>query len=67
MPRTIEQLVNQQFLRWVEAERRFARDSEPPLPGIPKSTVSISGGRGALGGQVGRKVADYRDFRYHSK
>jgi cytidylate kinase len=67
MARTIEQLVEQQVLRWLDAQRQFAAKSEPPLSQRQLPTICISREFGAGAGRIGRQIAEHLGFHYYSR
>jgi len=73
MSRSIEQLVDQQVLRWM-AERKIAdRASSRPPPSETamreghRPVICISRECGALGGQIGRMVAERLGFSFYAQ
>lgn len=67
MSRSIEQLVNQQVLRWLQEQRHgagalalHAREAQRPM-------VTISREYGALGGTIGRGVAQALGFGFYGQ
>ncbi len=74
MSRTIEQLVDQQVLRWL-AERQIAdrpsiperRRSEPPMIERQRPIICVSREFGALGGQIGRIAAGRLGFGFYAQ
>ena len=66
MSRSIEQLVNRQFLRWVEQQKVLSK-REQPEASEQKPMISISREFGARGAEVGRSVAERLGFQFHSQ
>src|SRR6266540_839853 len=74
MSRSIEQLVDQQVLRWL-AERQIAdrlsgsppRPSEPPVAEAQRPVICVSREFGALGGQIGRIAAGRLGFGFYAQ
>src|SRR5687767_6032054 len=66
MSRSIEQIVNQQIMRWNEEQRvtlqRSARETREAPP-----VICISRQFGALGGEVGRRVAERLGFSFYGQ
>jgi cytidylate kinase len=67
MSRSIEQLVNQQVLRWMQEQRAaegalalHAREAQRPM-------VTISREYGALGGTLGRQVSHALGYEYYAQ
>lgn len=66
MARSIEQLVNRQFLRWVEHQKvQSKRDSTKADDQRPMIVMSRE--YGARGAEVGRLVAERLGFQFHSQ
>jgi cytidylate kinase len=66
MSRSIEQLVNQQVLRW-EEQRTAARRSTGPLREPAQPSLTISREFGALGGELGTRVARSLGFGFYAQ
>jgi hypothetical protein len=73
MSRTIEQLVDQQVLRWM-AERRIAdrtswrpESNDVAAPEAHRPVICISRECGALGAETGRLVAERLGFSFYSQ
>jgi cytidylate kinase len=66
MSRTIEQLVNEQFQRWV---REQGAAGKKPKPGKPdqQPMVVLSREYGGRGAEIGHKVAEKLGFQYHAQ
>jgi hypothetical protein len=67
MSRSIEQLVNQQVLRWLQEQRAntsalalHSREAQKPM-------ITLSREYGALGGTIGRDVAQALHFGYYAQ
>jgi len=67
MARSIEQLVEQQVLRWLDAQRQFSAKPAPPLSRKQRPTICISREFGAGAGRIGRQVAEHLGFHYYSQ
>jgi hypothetical protein len=66
MSRSIEQLVNQQVLRW-EEQRAVSRRSSSPAREAPQPVLTISRQFGALGGEVGKHVANALGYSFYAQ
>jgi cytidylate kinase len=74
MSRSIEQLVDQQVLRWL-AERQIAdrpyrmapRPSQPPVAEHQRPVICVSREFGALGGEIGRITAARLEFAFYAQ
>ena len=65
MPRSVEQLVNQNFLRWVEQQKVTSKQRSADSEQKPMIVMSREfGGRGA---EIGKKVSAKLSFQYHSQ
>jgi cytidylate kinase len=67
MSRGIEQLVERQVLRWLEEERVSLHPPEPPAEAAPRPVICVSREFGALGGEVGRQVAERLGFGFYGQ
>ncbi len=67
MGRSLEQLVNQQVLRWMEEQK--AKDTPPQseIRQIQKPMITISREFGAFGGEIGRLVAERLDAGFFAQ
>ena len=66
MSRTIDQLVNRQFLRWMETQKtQTKREQKEPVEQKPMIVVSRE--YGARGAEVGRLAAERLKFQVHSQ
>ncbi|MCK6535919.1 MAG: cytidylate kinase-like family protein [Polyangiaceae bacterium] len=66
MSRTIEQLVNRQFLRWVEQQKTQSKREQPEADD-QKPMIVVSREYGARGAEVGRLAAERLKFQFHSQ
>src|SRR5690606_41198056 len=69
MPRSVEQLVNQQVLRWL-AEQQRASEDRPPESRVETSQrpmITVSREFGACGGEMGRIVAEQLDIGFYAQ
>jgi len=66
MARSIEQLVNRQFLRWME-QQKVETKKQKPAGDDQRPMISISREYGARGAEVGRLVAGKLGFQFHSQ
>src|SRR5262245_22779156 len=66
MARSIEQLVNRQFLRWVEQQKVGTKGAEAQPP-EQKPMITISREFGARGAEIGRLVTERLGFQFHSQ
>lgn len=66
MSRSIEQIVNQQVLRWEEQRAAAQRASRPP-PELSQPVLTISRQFGALGGDVGKLVARNLGYSFYAQ
>src|SRR5690606_5459277 len=66
MSRSIEQIVNQQVLRWEEQRAAAQRASRPP-PEVSQPVLTISRQFGALGGDVGKLVARNLGYSFYAQ
>jgi cytidylate kinase len=65
MARSIEQLVNRQFLRWMESQKVQGKREQSDAEQKPMIVFSREfGGRGA---EIGRQVAERLGFQLHSQ
>jgi cytidylate kinase len=65
MARSVQQLVNQNFLRWMEEQKVSSKRRQADSHQKPMLVMSREfGGRGA---EIGRKVATKLGFQYHSQ
>jgi hypothetical protein len=67
MPRTIEQLVNQQVLRWIEEQRKEERGGHKPTREQQEPMITVSREYGARGAELGHVVADRLGFGYFAQ
>lgn len=69
MARGVEHLVNQQVLRWLEEQKKSTPDRVPPsrVREQQQPMITISREFGALGGEVGRRVAERLSIGFHSQ
>jgi cytidylate kinase len=67
MARTIEQLVEQQILRWIDSERQFAAKPKAASSPEQRPMICISREYGAGAGKIGRLIADRLGFHYYSQ
>jgi cytidylate kinase len=67
MSRGIEQLVERQVLRWLEEQRVSLRPSEPSAVETLRPVICVSRQFGALGGEVGRQVAQRLSFSFYGQ
>lgn len=66
MSRTLEQLVNRQFLRWME-QQKVQTKREQPETVEQKPMIVMSREYGARGAEVGRLAAERLGFQFHSQ
>jgi cytidylate kinase len=66
MARSIEQLVNRQFLRWV-TEQRTTTKREKVRESEQKPMIVMSREYGARGAEIARQVAARLNFQFHSQ
>lgn len=66
MSRSIEQLVNQQVLRW-EEQRAASRRPSQPVREAPQPVLTISRQFGALGGEIGKRVAGILGYSFYAQ
>jgi cytidylate kinase len=66
MSRGIEQLVNRQFMRWME-QQKVQTKREQDEPAIQKPMICFSREYGARGAEVGRLAAEKLGFQFHSQ
>lgn len=66
MARSIEQLVNRQFLRWMEQQKVDSKRDQPEV-GEQRPMIAISREYGARGAEIGRLVAAKLGFQFHSQ
>lgn len=66
MARSIESLVNRQFLRWVEQQKVQGKKDQPEAD-EQKPMIVMSREFGARGAEVGRLVAERLGFQFHSQ
>ena len=67
MSRGIEQLVERQVLRWLEEQRVSLRPPEPSTTEVLRPVICVSRQFGALGGEVGRQVAERLGFSFYGQ
>jgi len=67
MSRGIEQLVERQVLRWLEEQRVSERPPEPSAPEALRPVICVSRQFGALGGELGRQVAQRLGFSFYGQ
>lgn len=67
MSRTIDQIVNQQILRWTEEQRALGRRSSSPSWSASRPVICISREFGALGGELGRLVAAELGYSFYAQ
>ena len=66
MSRSIEQLVNQQILRWLQEQRAVGAVALSTRE-VQRPMVTISREYGALGATIGRRVAEQLGFEYYEQ
>ena len=68
MSRTIDQLVNQQVLRWLEEQRSApGGPDQARTPDVQGPMICISREFGALGGEMGERVAAQLAFGFYAQ
>lgn len=68
MPRSIEQLVNQQVLRWLTEQQSPAdRPPESRTEVKQRPMITVSREFGAFGGEMGRVVAEQLDIGFYAQ
>ena len=67
MSRSIEQLVNQQVMRWLQEQRSSVAAVALHAREIQRPMVTISREYGALGATIGRRVAEQLGFDYYEQ
>ncbi len=67
MARSVEQLVNQQILRWLKEREREERAPESRVQEAQRPMITISRQFGALGGEIGRRVAEQLDVGFYAQ
>lgn len=67
MSRTIEQIVNQQILRWTEEQRLARRSTHTARVAQPRPVICISREFGSLGGEIGKMAADQLSFSFYAQ
>lgn len=67
MARSVEQLVNQQILRWLKEQQREDRVPESRVQEAQRPMITISRQFGALGGEIGRRVAEQLDMGFYAQ
>ena len=67
MSRGIEQLVERQVLRWLEEQRVSLLPPEPRVEAPLRPVICVSRQFGALGGEVGREVAEKLGFAFYGQ
>ncbi len=67
MSRSIEQLVNQQVLRWLQEQRTATGELALRTREAQRPMVTISREYGALGGTIGRAVAQALGFGFYAQ
>lgn len=66
MARSVEQLVNRQFLRWMEQQKVDTKRDQPDIA-EQRPMIAISREYGARGAEIGRLVAAKLGFQFHSQ
>lgn len=66
MSRSIDQIVNRQFLRWMEQQKVQTR-REQTTADDQRPMITLSREFGARGAEVGRLVAERLGFQFHSQ
>ncbi|MFO0567624.1 MAG: cytidylate kinase-like family protein [Polyangiaceae bacterium] len=66
MSRSVEQLANRQFLRWME-QQKVTSKREQSEASEQKPMISVSREYGARGAEVGKLVAARLGFQFHSQ
>lgn len=67
MSRSIEQLVNQQVMRWLQEQRNTMGAIALQTREVQRPMVTISREYGALGATVGRRIAEQLGFEYYEQ
>ena len=69
MSRHVEQLVNQQVLRWLQDQERRKSNRPPPshIGLVQQPMITISRQFGACGGEIGRVVAENSGLGFYSQ
>jgi len=69
MSRNVQQLVNEQFHRWLQDQERRKKDKVPESRSglVQKPMITISRQFGALGGEIGRVVAEDLGVGFYSQ
>jgi CMP/dCMP kinase len=67
MARSIEQLVNQQVLRWIEQQRKEERGGAKPTREEQRPMITVSREYGARGAELGQLVAARLGFGYFAQ
>lgn len=67
MSRTIEQIVNQQILRWTEEQRLARRSTHTAHVARPRPVICISREFGSLGGEIGKMAAEQLGFSFYAQ
>jgi cytidylate kinase len=67
MSRSVEQLVNQQVLRWLEQQRVQYQHEQVQSREVQRPMLCISREFGALGGEIGRIVAEKLGFSFYAQ
>jgi Cytidylate kinase-like family len=67
MTRSIDQLVNQQVLRWMKEERAARERGKGPAREAQQPMITISREFGARGAEIGQIVAERLHFRFYAQ
>lgn len=67
MSRSIEQLVNQQVLKWLEQQRRVPDEPPPSRAESQRPIICLSRQFGAYGGELARSVAERLGFHVYDQ
>jgi len=65
--RSIDQLVNQQVLRWMEEQRTATRPEQARTAELQGPMICISREFGALGGEIGGRIAEQLNFGFYAQ
>ena len=66
MSRSIEQLVDEQFRRWMQDQSKTTQKAAPKK-GEQRPMIVLSREYGGRGAEIGRKVADKLGFQFHAQ
>jgi hypothetical protein len=67
MSRTIEQLVNEQFQRWMQVQAKAVRKASSPAKAEQRPMIVFSRQYGGRGAEIGRNVAEKLGFQFHAQ